>query len=64
MRISSKFLDFIGLSNLFDDIERIEILQAYQYDQTNFFSLQKITIKIGALSRLNGIIKTFNAKSF
>ena len=65
MRISSEFLDFIGLSNLFDDIERIEILQAYQFDQTNFFSLQKITIKIGALSRLKDIItKTFNAKSF
>ena len=67
MRISSEFLDFIGLSNLFDDIERIEILQAYQFDQTNFFSLQKITIKIGALSRINDIInKTFNAnaKSF
>lgn len=65
MRISSEFLDFMGLSNLFDDIERIEILQAYQFDQTNFFSLQKITIKIGALSRLNDIVKkTFNANSF
>jgi len=42
---------------MLDDIERVEILQAYQYDQQNFFSLQRILFKPGAMVNLETIVK-------
>jgi len=65
LRISTEFLKSIGFSDLFKDIERLEILHTYQYDRENFFSMQKITFKQGKLGNLNGIVKdTFNATAF
>ena len=45
LQISGNFLERIGFKNLFDKLEFIEILNAFQYDQTHFFALQKIRFK-------------------
>jgi predicted DNA binding protein len=57
LQIPGRFLEAIGVSSMLADIERVEILQAYQYDQQNFFSLQRILFKVGAMENLEKIVK-------
>ncbi|MFW9771950.1 MAG: helix-turn-helix domain-containing protein [Candidatus Thorarchaeota archaeon] len=45
LQIPGNFLEQIGFKDLFDKVEFVEILNAFQYDQTHFFALQKIRFK-------------------
>jgi predicted DNA binding protein len=45
LQIPGNFLVQIGFKDLFDKVEFVEILNAFQYDQTHFFALQKIRFK-------------------
>ncbi len=47
LQIPRKLLEKIGLMDMLADLERVEVLNAYQYDQNNFFSLQNIRFKPG-----------------
>ncbi|MHA1731768.1 MAG: helix-turn-helix domain-containing protein [Promethearchaeota archaeon] len=50
---------------MLEDLERLEILNAYQYDQKNFFSMQRIKFKPGMIKELERIVKyTFKAHYF
>jgi hypothetical protein len=53
LQIPRNFLHELGLADIFKNIESLEIISAYQYDQKNFFSLQKITFQRGLLSKIN-----------
>ncbi|MBD3351028.1 MAG: hypothetical protein GF364_06040 [Candidatus Lokiarchaeota archaeon] len=43
LQVSNKFLRLMGLRDLLKNFKRLEVLNAYQYDRKNFFSIQKIT---------------------
>ncbi|MFX0019904.1 MAG: helix-turn-helix domain-containing protein [Promethearchaeota archaeon] len=45
LQIPGNSLKEVGFENLFDKIEFVEILNAFQYDQNHFFALQKIRFK-------------------
>ncbi|KKL09535.1 hypothetical protein LCGC14_2564880, partial [marine sediment metagenome] len=45
LQIPGNFLEHIGFAELFQELEFVEILNAFQYDQNHFFSLQKIRFK-------------------
>lgn len=55
---------------MFQDVIRLEIINAYQYDQQNFFSMQRIVFSNGYLTNLNPektdemMRKKFNATFF
>ncbi|MGQ9722080.1 MAG: helix-turn-helix domain-containing protein [Candidatus Jordarchaeum sp.] len=57
LQISGKFLDALGMTQMLEDIDRVDVLNAYQYDQKNFFSLQKICFKPDKASQIDQIIK-------
>ena len=42
LQIPGNFLEQIGFGSLFDELEFVEILNAFQYDQRHFFALQRI----------------------
>ena len=44
LQIMGNFLEYIGFAELFQELEFVEILNAFQYDQTHFFALQKIRL--------------------
>ncbi|MHA1822026.1 MAG: helix-turn-helix domain-containing protein [Promethearchaeota archaeon] len=68
LEIPRSFLTNIGLENLFKDIKRVEILNAFQYDQKNFFSLQSIEFEEGILENQKDLAsfirKKMNASFF
>ncbi len=45
LQIPGSSLKEVGFEDLFDKVEFIEILNAFQYDQNHFFALQKIKFK-------------------
>ncbi len=51
IEIPGAFLDAIGATEVFAEIESLEVLNAYQYDRENFFSMQKLRFKPGARAR-------------
>lgn len=70
VQVSAKFLKLMGLGDLLSDVERVEILNAYQYDKRNFFSMQRIIFQEGKIDDLQGddlkkyARKTFGATDF
>jgi len=60
LQIPGNFLEQIGFKDLFDKVELVEILNAFQYDQTHFFALQKIRFK----RNVNLDIKDFIMENF
>ncbi|MHA1730784.1 MAG: helix-turn-helix domain-containing protein [Promethearchaeota archaeon] len=51
LQIGASFLDAIGATSAFEGLERLEVVNAYQYDRENFFSLQVLRFKGGKPSR-------------
>ena len=65
LQIPGNFLEYIGFGELFQDLEWVEILKAFQYDQTHIFSLQRIKFKSILGSDFETLIKQkFNPQSF
>ena len=65
LQIPSNFLKHIGFAHLFQQLEFIEILNAFQYDQTHFFALQRIKFKPDLFEDPVKIIKEqFKPQSF
>ncbi|MFO7797646.1 MAG: helix-turn-helix domain-containing protein [Promethearchaeati archaeon] len=64
LQIPGNILKFTEFAGLFEDIKSIEILKAFQYDQNQFFSLQKIKFKPNSIENLSKEIKNkFNPKN-
>ena len=59
LQIPGNFLEYIDASftNLFQNLEFVEILNAFQYDQKNFFTLQKIRFKPDSFQDLNNFVR-------
>ncbi len=67
LQISGKLIEILGRQVIFDDLEWFEVLNAYQYDQQNFFSLQRYKFKPDspALENLEEFLThAFNTKSY
>jgi hypothetical protein len=65
LQIPGNFLKHVGFAHLFEQIEFIEILNAFQYDQNHFFALQRIRFKPNFIKDPDEIIKKqFNPQSF
>lgn len=58
LQIPGNFLEYIdvGFVDLFQNLEFVEILNAFQYDQKNFFTLQKIRFKPNSFQDLNKFV--------
>ncbi|KKK40421.1 hypothetical protein LCGC14_0767220 [marine sediment metagenome] len=57
LQIPGNFLEYIGFAELFQELEFVEILNAFQYDQTHFFALQKIRFKSNSIKIIDRVIK-------
>ena len=55
LQIPGNFLKHVGFAQLFKELEFVEILNAFQYDQRHFFALQRIKFKEKLTS--NGLYK-------
>jgi len=65
LQIPGNFLEHVGFADLFQHLEFIEILNAFQYDQNHFFALQRIKFKPNLIKNLDNYIKKkFNPQSF
>ncbi len=53
LEIPARFIDVVGAKDIFEDIESLEIHNAFQYDRDNFFSLQTIRFIPGSPSLEN-----------
>lgn len=57
VKIPSDFIAKIGAPNFVPYINHLEILEFYQYDQQNFFSLQKMDLKPEYAKKLDDTMK-------
>ena len=65
LQIPGNFLKHVGFADLFQHLEFIEILNAFQYDQNHFFALQRIRFKPNTIKDLGKYInQKFNPQSF
>lgn len=65
LQIPGNFLEQIGFGSLFDELEFVEILNAFQYDQKHFFALQRIRFKPKNFINVDKYIKkNFKPESF
>ncbi|MFX0176077.1 MAG: helix-turn-helix domain-containing protein [Candidatus Hodarchaeota archaeon] len=65
LQIPGNFLEYLGFSELFQELEFVEILNAFQYDQKHFFALQRIKFKRKIMADLEKYIETsFQPESF
>jgi len=65
LQIPGNFLEHIGFGNLFKELEFVEILNAFQYDQKHFFALQKIAFKPNSTIDLDKYVKeNYKPESF
>jgi predicted DNA binding protein len=65
IKISSDFLAVFGYPDYFRLCSYIEMLEIYQYDRTNFFSMQKLVLKVPPGPDLEQQIKdTFQPQVF
>ena len=55
IQMSRLFFNQMQLEDLFEDIERLEIINTYQYDPKNFFSMQRIKFSAGIIEHLDSI---------
>ena len=59
LQIPGNFLEYVGFAELFQELEFVDILNAFQYDQTHFFALQKIRFKADKMINLNDFMASF-----
>lgn len=65
LQIPGNFLEHVGFAELFEELEFVEILNAFQYDQNHFFALQKIRFKPNNKLNLEDFInQQFKPQSF
>jgi len=65
LQIPGNFLKHVGFAELFEELEFVEILNAFQYDQKHFFALQRIKFKNKIEKDLSKHIEDlFSAESF
>ncbi|MFX0048193.1 MAG: helix-turn-helix domain-containing protein [Candidatus Hermodarchaeota archaeon] len=65
LQIPGNFLVHVGFAELFEELEFVEILNAFQYDQKRFFALQRIKFKEKVIKNLNQYIEElFSPESF
>ncbi|MEJ2293733.1 MAG: helix-turn-helix domain-containing protein [Candidatus Lokiarchaeota archaeon] len=65
LQIPGNFLEHVGFAELFEELEFVEILNAFQYDQNHFFALQKIRFKPNNNLNLEDFIhQQFKPQSF
>jgi len=65
LQIPGNFLKHVGFENLFEYVDYVDILNAFQYDQKHFFTLQRIKVNIkDGKSIKNFILEKFNPQSF
>jgi hypothetical protein len=65
LQIPGNFLKYVGFSELFRELEFVEILNAFQYDQKHFFALQRIKFKPKTMIYLDKFIENnFQPESF
>jgi hypothetical protein len=65
LQIPGNFLEHVGFAELFEELEFVEILNAFQYDQNHFFALQKIRFKPNNKLNLEDYInQQFKPQSF
>ena len=65
LQLPGQFIENLGFKGLFAELEFIEILNAFQYEQNHFFSLQKIKFKPNSVSDIKKFIHTkFNPQFF
>jgi hypothetical protein len=53
LQVPRNLIESFGLQNMFKDVNRLEIINAYQYDQQNFFSMQRIVFSLGFLKDMD-----------
>jgi DNA-binding CsgD family transcriptional regulator len=58
VKMSSDFITWANLPNIFPAIKIVEILEIYQYDRNNFFALEKFTFKPEALLHREDTIRS------
>lgn len=46
LQLPREFVNVLGVGSIFKDVNRLEIINAYQYDQKNFFSMQRIVFNL------------------
>jgi len=64
LQVPGNLLKLIGFAEIFEELKSVEILKAFQYDQNQFFSLQKIRFKPDSMKNLSKEIKEkFNPKN-
>ena len=65
LQIPGNFLRHVGFAELFEELEFVEILNAFQYDQKHFFALQRIKFKEKVIKNLTQYIEVlFSPESF
>lgn len=65
LQLPGTFLEHVGFVKLFKEVEFVEILNAFQYEQQHFFSLQKVRFKPGKVSHTVKYIKSnFQPETF
>ncbi|MHA1804707.1 MAG: helix-turn-helix domain-containing protein [Promethearchaeota archaeon] len=65
LQLPGNFLKYLGFHDIFQDIEWIEILQAFQYDSTHLFSIQRMKFMHSINDPLDVFIQTkFNPKFY
>ncbi len=65
IKIPTKTLLELGLPNLFEVVDRIEVLQFYRYDRNNFFAMYQIMFKKEKMGELEKHLRElFYAQSF
>lgn len=64
LQIPGNFLKHVGFAQLFEELEFVEILNAFQYDQRHFFSLQRIRFKIDIGENIDTYIEQLQAEKF
>ena len=65
LQIPGNFLVHVGFAELFEELEFVEILNAFQYDQKHFFALQRIKFKEKVIKNLTQYIEElFSPESF
>jgi predicted DNA binding protein len=64
LQIPGNLLKLVGFAEMFEELKSVEILKAFQYDQNQFFSLQKIRFKPDTMKNISDDIKEkFNPKN-
>lgn len=65
LQLPGQFLKHVGFSSILELVEWVEILQAFQYDQTHMFSIQRMKFKEEIQTDIEDFIRAkFNPEFF